>query len=177
MTSAKNVPTAIAMLIILSFLIMATVIPAQTSGQGMVTGTLLKDGGDAYNDAKIYDSEGNVLANVTANGSFSFWIEPGTYTFYARIIAPVVGEISATTLEDIVVTSDNITDVGTVSGIGRPSLSEVTELDEDNPFMYILLGIVVAIVVMIVIVLKKKGKILKKKDTPPPEKPLENQSD
>ena len=57
----KNAPTAIAMLIILSFLMIATVVPAQTSGQGMVTGILLKDNGDAYNDAKIYDSEENVI--------------------------------------------------------------------------------------------------------------------
>ena len=136
MVSRNNLPTAIAMLIILSFLMTATVIPAQTSGQGMVTGILLKDDdGDAYNDAKIYDLEGNVLANVSANGSFSFWIDPGTYTFYARAMTPVIGEVSAATLENITVTKGNITDVGTVSGIGRPSLSELTELDEDNPFM------------------------------------------
>ena len=168
-----NLPPAIALLIILSFLMIATIVPAQTSGQGEVIGILLKDGGDAYNDAKIYDSEGNILANVTANGSFSFCIDEGTYTFYARVIAPVVGEVSATTLEDIVVTSGNITDVGTVYGIGRPSLSNVTELDEDNPFMYIILGIIIIVVVVIAIVLKKKGKILKKKDVPPPEEPLE----
>ena len=175
MMPMKNLPTAVVMLIIISILMMATVIPAQTSGQGMVMGILLKDGGDPYNDAKIYDSEGNVLANVTANGSFSFWIDEGTYTFYARAMTPVIGEISAATLENIVVTNGNTTDVGTISGIGKPSLSEITELDEDNPFMYILLGAILAIVVVVIIVLAKKGIILKKKDTPPPpEKPLDD---
>ena len=69
---SSNVISAIAMLIILSFLMVSTVVPTQTSGQGMVVGILLKEGGDTYNDARIYDLEGNVLANITANGSFSF---------------------------------------------------------------------------------------------------------
>jgi len=91
---------------------------------------------------------------------------------------PVVGEINAATLENITVTSGNTTDVGTIYGIGRPSLSEAIDdidNDEGSPIMYMLLGIIVvivAIVIVALIVLVKKGKTPKNKDTPP-EEPLQ----